>query len=89
MSKTIKLNHAAVMKQLDQVKSALDSLSLKGPSAGDLGQNNLDFTKKWLEREGTIHDMIKQYKEAVDKNIEDTRSNVDSLKEQDQAIARK
>ncbi|MCY8269966.1 YwqI/YxiC family protein [Bacillus sonorensis] len=89
MSKTIKLNHKVVMKQLDQVKSALDSLSLNGPSAGSLGQNKLDFTKKWLEREETICDMVNQYKEAVYKNIEDTRSNVNSLKEQDEAIARK
>lgn len=33
--------------------------------------------------------MVKQYKEAVRKNIEDTRSNVDTLKEQDEAIARR
>ncbi|MBU8580385.1 YwqI/YxiC family protein [Bacillus paralicheniformis] len=89
MSKTIKLNHAAVMKQLEQVSSTLQAVSLKSPSAVALGRNNLDFTKKWLEREAEICNMVEQYKEAVRKNIEDTRSNVDTLKEQDEAIARR
>jgi hypothetical protein len=89
MSKTIKLNHAAVMKKLEQVSSTLQAVSLKSPPAGALGRNNLDFTKKWLEREAEICNMVKQYKEAVRKNIEDTRSNVDTLKEQDEAIARR
>ncbi len=89
MSKTIKLNHAAVMKKLEQVSSTLQAVSLKSPPARALGRNNLDFTKKWLEREAEICNMVKQYKEAVRKNIEDTRSNVDTLKEQDEAIARR
>ncbi|MFP9170370.1 DUF5344 family protein [Enterococcus faecalis] len=31
--------------------------------------------------------MLGDYKKAVQKNIEDTKDNVDSLKEQDEAIA--
>ncbi|TDL77915.1 YwqI/YxiC family protein [Peribacillus frigoritolerans] len=80
----IKLNHAEMMKQLDEIKRALDALVLDGPE--DAGQNKLDFTVKWQEREEMIHQFVSQYVTIVQKNVEDTRANVDSLKEQDEAI---
>jgi hypothetical protein len=80
----IKLNHAEMMKQLDEIKRALDALVLEGPA--DVGQNKLDFTQKWQEREEMIHQFVSQYVTIVQKNVEDTRANVDSLKEQDEAI---
>ncbi|MDA1476788.1 YwqI/YxiC family protein [Bacillus changyiensis] len=89
MSQTIKFNDSVVMKKLDEVKKKLEAVSLKGPSASSLGQNQLDFTKKWLYREEQISDMVKQYKKTVHKNIGDTRSNVKKLKEQDEALAKK
>ncbi|MDA7025286.1 YwqI/YxiC family protein [Bacillus sp. CLL-7-23] len=89
MSQTIKFNDSVVMKKLDEVKKKLEAVSLKGPSAHSLGQNQLDFTKKWLYREEQISDMVKQYKKTVHKNIDDTRSNVKKLKEQDEALAKK
>jgi Family of unknown function (DUF5344) len=80
----IKLNHAEMMKQLDEIKRALNALVLEGPD--DVGQNKLDFTQKWQEREEMIHQFVSQYVTIVQKNVEDTRANVDSLKEQDEAI---
>lgn len=80
----IKLNHAEMMKQLDEIKRALDALVLDGPD--DVGQNKLDFTEKWLEREEMIQQFVSQYVTIVQKNVEDTRVNLDSLKEQDEAI---
>jgi hypothetical protein len=80
----IKLNHAEMMKQLDEIKRALDALVLDGPE--DAGQNKLDFTGKWQKREEMIHQFVSQYVTIVQKNVEDTRANVDSLKEQDEAI---
>ena len=80
----IKLNHAEMMKQLDEIKRALDALVLDRPE--DAGQNKLDFIEKWQEREEMIHQFVSQYVTIVQKNVEDTRANVDSLKEQDEAI---
>lgn len=80
----IKLNHAEMIKQLDEIKRALDALVLDGPD--DVGQNKLDFTEKWLEREEMIQQFVSQYVTIVQKNVEDTRVNLDSLKEQDEAI---
>jgi hypothetical protein len=86
---TIKLKHEIVMKTLDETKAALDFVILAEPSAGALGQNVLGYTKGWLEREKTIHLMVSQYVEIVRKNLEDTRANVDLLKEQDEAMVKK
>ncbi|MEW8987224.1 MAG: DUF5344 family protein [Bacillus sp. (in: firmicutes)] len=52
-----------------------------------LGNNHLDFTERWSSRETAIASDIAAYIERVTKNIEDTRSNVDSIKQQDEAIA--
>ncbi|MGM7723470.1 YwqI/YxiC family protein [Metabacillus sp. Hm71] len=85
---TIKLNYEAVMRELDEVKSALANVKIAPPEAGSLGQNRLDFTTYWLEREARIHQLINEYVEVVEKNVEDTKANVRSLKEQDEAITR-
>ncbi|MGG3573626.1 YwqI/YxiC family protein [Bacillus gobiensis] len=83
---TIQLRHKEVISKLNEINQAVEGLSLRSPSASSLGDNKLDFTAKWLEREKNIHELVSQYKEAVQKNLEDTRDNVNTLKEQDQAI---
>jgi hypothetical protein len=85
---TIKLNYEAVIKELNEVKSALANVTIEPPQSSDLGKNRLDFTTYWLEREARIHQLISEYVEVVEKNIEDTKANVRSLKEQDEAITR-
>ncbi|MCD7035551.1 YwqI/YxiC family protein [Metabacillus sp. GX 13764] len=82
----IKLNHAEVTGQLNNMKNALNALKLPSPSESAIGQNMLDFTEAWLDREENIHQLLSMYITAVEKNIEDTQSNIDSLKKQDEAI---
>ncbi|MDM5214544.1 YwqI/YxiC family protein [Peribacillus sp. RS7] len=84
---TIKLNHPAVMKQVDQVKTALGTVTLGNLPAGELGSNKLEFTSKWIDRETNLEKVFEQYIKIVQKNVEDTRANIDLLKEQDEAIA--
>lgn len=86
---TIKLNYDFVMKALDQVQNTLDSVNIQGPSSSVLGQNKLDFTDKWLEREANIQKMVQQYVEVVCKNLDDTRANVELLQDQDEAMVNK
>jgi hypothetical protein len=84
----IKLNYEAVMKELNEVKSALANVNIATPQSSNLGKNRMDFTTYWLEREARIHQLINEYVEVVEKNVEDTKVNVRSLKEQDEAITR-
>ncbi|MBZ5750034.1 MULTISPECIES: YwqI/YxiC family protein [Metabacillus] len=84
----IKLNYDAVMKELNEVKSALANVTIATSQSSSLGENRLDFTTYWLEREARIHQLINEYVEVVEKNVEDTKANVRSLKEQDEAITR-
>ncbi|MBY8911650.1 YwqI/YxiC family protein [Bacillus sp. YC2] len=81
----IKLKYGAVIKQLEAVSRALEAVSIAGP--GSNGKNKLDYTSKFQSREAKLHSMIGEYKQAVHKNIADVKDNVDSLKEQDEAIA--
>jgi len=85
---TIKLNYEAVTKELNEAESALSSVKLTVPASGDIGRNFLDFTTYFLEREERIHQFINDYVQIVGKNIEDTKANVRSLKDQDEAITR-
>lgn len=80
----IKLKYGAVMKQLESVSSALEAVSIG--NAGSTGKNKLDYTSKYHSREAKLVSMISEYKQAVHKNIADVKDNVDSLKEQDEAI---
>ena len=84
----IKLDYSEVIGQLNDAERALEVLTLPSPSEEELGQNQLAFTKKWLEREENIKQMLKAYIIAVQKNIEDTRANVAILKKQDEAIVK-
>ncbi|MED2997972.1 YwqI/YxiC family protein [Bacillus velezensis] len=81
----IKLKYGAVMKQLESVSSALEAVSIG--NVGSNGKNKLDYTSKYQSREAKLVSMISEYKQAVHKNIADVKDNVDSLKEQDEAIA--
>ncbi|MFJ7637951.1 YwqI/YxiC family protein [Peribacillus sp. NPDC097225] len=83
---TIKLNHAVVTKQVSQVKTAVDGTTIGALPADQLGNNDLSFTSKWEERETNLEKTFNQYLTIVKKNLEDTRANVDLLKEQDEAI---
>ncbi|MEK1832162.1 DUF5344 family protein [Priestia megaterium] len=46
----------------------------------DLGKNSLDTTEKWEAREQEIQTLISTYIKALNKNVKDTKSNVDLLK---------
>ncbi|MGE7602799.1 YwqI/YxiC family protein [Peribacillus sp. NPDC097675] len=83
---TIKLNHSAVTKQVSQVKTAVDGTTIGALPADQLGNNDLNFTSKWEERETNLEKTFNQYLTIVKKNLEDTQANVDLLKEQDEAI---
>ncbi|MGP1909664.1 YwqI/YxiC family protein [Metabacillus sp. JX24] len=83
----IKLNHAEMIGKLNEVRRALEALTLDVP--GEAGENKLDFTQKWLDREAALHQFVAQYTAVVQKNLEDTRANLDMLKEQDEAIVRR
>ncbi|ASN07408.1 hypothetical protein CFK40_14165 [Virgibacillus necropolis] len=85
----IRLDYAAVMSELDKVKQALEALQLAQTSEGLYGQNNLNYTDQWLDRENRLHATFQQYIQIVQKNIEDTKANVTMLKNQDEAINRK
>ncbi|WP_147534941.1 YwqI/YxiC family protein [Bacillus marasmi] len=84
---TIQLKHDEVMKRLTKVKEALAALALPNPNEQVLGNNKLDFADQWTSRETAIASNFASYIEIVSKNIEDTRSNVSSIKQQDEAIA--
>lgn len=84
----IKLDYSEVIQQLNDVKQALSELHLPSPSEAELGQNQLTFTKEWLQREENLQKMVIQYMQAVQKNVEDTHANVDILKKQDEAIVK-
>ncbi|MEJ9303534.1 YwqI/YxiC family protein [Priestia megaterium] len=81
---TIKLDHADVIKKLEAVSTAIGNLSIS--KMPDLGKNNLDTTEKWAAREEEIQTLISTYIKALNKNVKDTKSNVDLLKEQDESI---
>ncbi len=84
----IKLDYDEVIQQLNDVERALEALTLPSPPEHELGQNQLGFTKEWLQREETIKNMVMGYIQAVQKNVEDTRANVAILKKQDEAIVK-
>lgn len=84
----IKLNYQTVMDQLDEVSQAVEALAMK-KAADKVGENSLEFVTKWTAREAEVSEMVSSFKEALIKNVQDTRSNVKTLKEQDEAIAAK
>ncbi|PEJ37535.1 hypothetical protein CN689_01165 [Peribacillus butanolivorans] len=83
---TIKLNHPAVTKQVNQVKTALGTVTHGNLPADELGNNKLEFTSKWIDREANLEKVFERYIKIVQKNVEDTQANIDLLKEQDDAI---
>ncbi|WP_273129697.1 YwqI/YxiC family protein [Bacillus weihaiensis] len=85
---TIKLNYGTVVKELNEAKSALQSINLRSPRSKEMGKNKLDYTSYFLEREAQIHQLLSEYVSIVEKNIDDTKVNVRSLKEQDEAVTR-
>ncbi|MDR0124085.1 YwqI/YxiC family protein [Bacillus zhangzhouensis] len=84
----IKLNYQTVMDKLDEVSQAVEALTMK-KAVDKAGENSLEFVTKWTAREAEVSEMVSSFKEALIKNVQDTRSNVKTLKEQDEAIAAK
>ncbi|UYO35571.1 YwqI/YxiC family protein [Bacillus zhangzhouensis] len=84
----IKLNYQTVMDKLDKVSQAVEALGMK-KAADQAGENSLEFVTQWTAREAEVSEMVSSFKEALIKNVQDTRSNVKTLKEQDEAIAAK
>ncbi|MYL62228.1 hypothetical protein GLW07_02545 [Bacillus hwajinpoensis] len=87
-STEIKLNYSEVMTKLEVAKNAVQHLTLPEPSTGQLGRNKMNYTDAWINREQNLQRLLKDYMTVVQKNIEDTKANVDSFKEQDEAITR-
>jgi hypothetical protein len=83
---TIQVKHDDIIKKLETVKQALATLHLPNPNQQVFGKNKLDFTDRFKTQETAIATDIASYIEIVAKNVEDTRSNVDSFKQQDEAI---
>jgi hypothetical protein len=84
----IKLNHSAVMAKLNEAINSLEQLQLNPPAQEQLGRNKLNYTDAWIQREQNIQLLLKEYIATVEKNIEDTKANVEALKQQDEAITR-
>ncbi|MGE6203852.1 YwqI/YxiC family protein [Guptibacillus hwajinpoensis] len=87
-STEIKLNYSEVMTKLEEAMNAVQHLTLPEPSAGQLGRNKMNYTDAWINREQNLQRLLQDYMTVVQKNLEDTKANVDSLKEQDEAITR-
>ncbi len=87
-STEIKLHYSEVIAKLEKAKNAVQHLTLPEPSSGQLGRNKLNYTDAWINREQNLQSLLKDYMTVVQKNLEDTKANVDSLKEQDEAITR-
>ncbi|MBF0705397.1 YwqI/YxiC family protein [Alkalihalobacillus hwajinpoensis] len=87
-STEIKLNYSEVMTKLEEAMNAVQHLTLPEPSAGQLGRNKINYTDAWINREQNLQRLLQDYMTVVQKNLEDTKANVDSLKEQDEAITR-
>ncbi|MDA1476427.1 DUF5344 family protein [Bacillus sp. CLL-7-23] len=83
----IKLKHGIVMKKLNTVKKAVEDLELA--KKGSHGKNKLSYTTTYKSQEDSFINMLDGYKQIVQQNIKDVKGNVDLLKEQDEAIARK
>ncbi|KIL51169.1 YwqI/YxiC family protein [Jeotgalibacillus campisalis] len=84
----IKLHHHTVIQALLDVERALADVTLTAPPVSSLGDNQLAFTHKWEEREQGIQELLEAYQQIVQKTIEDTKANVDLLKQQDESIVR-
>lgn len=82
----IKLQYNRVVGQLNNAKGALGNVTLDQPTDAD--GNQLDITTKWSTREANIQTLVSEYIKGVQKNLEDTRANVDMLKDQDEAVVR-
>ncbi|MBU5465787.1 YwqI/YxiC family protein [Virgibacillus sp. MSJ-26] len=87
-SSEIKLDYEHVISTLENAEQALPPLFLSNVYEGINGANKLEFIEQWLEREEGIRELLNQYIEIVEKNIEDTKANVKTIKEQDEAITR-
>lgn len=82
----IKLRYEDVMQTLKDVEQTIKHLSL--PDNLDMGENVLDTTKEWKTSEADLGELLKTYITALEKSVDDTKANVDLLKEQDEAMVR-
>ncbi|RYL87265.1 DUF5344 family protein [Sporolactobacillus sp. Y61] len=80
----IELNDSVVKSRIDQAEQALSRLM--PPGSFSCGSNRLAATGAWREREQMLVRLLSAYLAGVQKNISDTRANVDLLKRQDEVI---
>ncbi|WLR42876.1 YwqI/YxiC family protein [Bacillus carboniphilus] len=81
----IKLDYGTVIKQLEEIEGMVQRLE-GSLSCYSVGVNQLPFIEQWDEREDSINQLVRQYKEEVLKSIDDTKANVQLIKDQDEAI---
>lgn|SRR5699024_1741815 len=87
-STEIKLDYEHVISTLESANQALSPLFMTQVFEGINGQNKMEFIEAWLLREEIIRELLNQYVQIVEKNITDTKDNVKTIKEQDEAITR-
>lgn len=87
-STEIKLDYDQVINTLEKAEQALPPLFMTNVFGGINGQNKMAFIEEWLEREESIRELLKQYAGIVKKNIADTKDNVKTIKDQDEAMTR-
>jgi|SRR5690606_1665918 len=83
----IKLKFYVVNAKVNLAQAKLADLKLPQPTQS-IGKNSLKYTKEWKEREKMIHQFLNQYRDAVEKNLNDTKENLRKLKEQDEVLGR-
>lgn len=87
-STEIKLDYNHVINTLEKAEQTLPPLFMTNVFEGINGQNKMAFIEEWLKREASIRELLKQYVEIVEKNIADTKDNVKTIKDQDEAMTR-
>jgi len=86
---TIKLNYVPVTQQIKKVAAAKDNLELSPAGSDDVGKNTLQITEKWKQHEREIQELVTQYMQVLNKNIQDTQDSVELLKKQDESIIKR
>lgn len=78
---TIKLDHQLVVSKIEQAKRHLEAFV-------QVGDNRLNYVDTFKGQELEINELIGAYLEVVMYNLEDTRINVNLIKQQDASITR-
>lgn len=84
----IQLKHADAVAQIERMQTALNAVQLETFNPSDLGRNDSGISANFMDGEAYVEMLMNQYIELLQKNLLDTRANVDLLKRQDEAITR-